>query len=472
VPAPKSIPAVSPARIAAFEILLRVEKQGSFASELLHSQRYSRLSIADHGLATELVMGVLRWRSVLDADISRASEQRLVRLDVEVLTALRLGIYQLHHLPRIPARAVIYESVELVKHARKRSASSFVNAVLRKVARAVVSSASESASGGGDLHRVPANQAKALAFKCAHPPWLVNRWIAAYGIEVARKICEYDQKIPTTTVRLREPGARTQLAEEGVRLEPGLLLSTACQVEGGNITNTRAFREGSVAIQDEASQLVAFLLGTVGNSGKNNATGRARILDCCAAPGGKTSILAERNPEAQIFAIDLHPRRASLTRRLVRNQNVGVVAADVNKLPFASEFERILVDAPCSGTGTLARNPEIKWRLDAADIFDLQGRQKFILQSALRYLAPGGRLLYSTCSLEKEENADVIDSVLAESKSFRLLDCKAELQALQQKGELTWKDLDSLLQGSYLRTLQGVHPGDGFFAALIERVSD
>jgi 16S rRNA (cytosine967-C5)-methyltransferase len=225
-------------------------------------------------------------------------------------------------------------------------------------------------------------------------------------------------------------------------------------------------------IQDEASQLVPFLLGTAGNSGTNDAKGCAKILDCCAAPGGKTSILAERNPEALIIAIDVHPRRASLTRKLVRNQNVKVVAADANKLPVAGEFDRILVDAPCSGTGTLARNPEIKWRLEAADILEMQGRQRAILQSALGKLAVGGKLLYSTCSLEKEENADVVDSVLAENKSFRLLDCKTELRALQQNGQLTWKDLDSLVHGSYLRTLPGVHHGDGFFAALIERVSD
>src|SRR5581483_6287274 len=201
---------ISPARSAAFEILLRVAQEDAYASELLHSARYARLSTPDHGLATELVMGVLRWQSRLDEQIARASSQPLRKLDLEVLIALRLGTYQLLWLERIPKHAAINESVELVKKARKRSAAGFVNAVLRKL------SASNRDSGTTQT-RDPAD----LASRLAHPEWLIKRWVAEFGVEGATRICEYDQHPPTTTIRLRDPNLQEELANAGVGLSPG-----------------------------------------------------------------------------------------------------------------------------------------------------------------------------------------------------------------------------------------------------------
>src|ERR1700716_4365616 len=182
--------AVSPARAAAFDILLRVEQESSFASELLHSAAYERLSASDHGLTTELVMGVLRWRSRLDADITGSSAQPIRKLDLEVLIALRLGLYQLRWLNRIPARAAINESVELVKRARKRSAAPFVNALLRKLSQLAEPPAKEYRS------------AEDLAQAFAHPLWLVERWAKEYGLAAAHRICQYNQTIPVTEIRL------------------------------------------------------------------------------------------------------------------------------------------------------------------------------------------------------------------------------------------------------------------------------
>lgn len=447
---------VSPARAAAFDILVRVERESSYASELLHSREHAKLSSQDHALATELVMGVLRWRSRLDSDIAAASSQPLSKLDLEILTALRLALYQFRFLDRIPPRAALHESVELVKRAHKRSAAPFVNAVLRNVAARDPLCPSVSPV-------VDSQQALSDAF--AHPLWIVERWAREYGLAVADKICEYDQSIPTTTTRLRSPDAESQLLHEGISLAPGAFLASARRVESGDITRTEAFRSGHIAVQDEASQLVAALVAHDQPS---------RILDCCAAPGGKTLAIADLNLKAEITAVELHPHRARLLQKLLRNKppnaQIKIIAADAQHLPISAPFDRVLADVPCSGTGTLARNPEIKWRLKPEDLTDLQVRQLAILRSALAQVAPGGRLIYSTCSLEKEENEDVIEQALAENQSFRLLDCRAELDRLKAAGILTFPDPASLTRGPYLRTIPGVHPCDGFFAAVVGRV--
>jgi 16S rRNA (cytosine967-C5)-methyltransferase len=458
------------ARAVAFEILLRVEREDSYAAELLHSPRLAKLSPRDHGLATELVMGVLRWQSLLDRRLAAASSQKLERLDGAVLAALRLGVYQLQFLSRVPTRAAIFESVELVKAARKRSAASFVNAVLRTIA----------GRGEEDIFAEIGKSPNSitLAQNAAHPQWLVARWTERYGLEATRQICAHDQTVPATAIHIhdgRSNNDRTdaEFAAADVQLAPGRLLSAARRVLAGDVTGTRAYREGRVSIQDEASQLVALFVGR-GEAGLDRSTldcaiVDCRILDCCAAPGSKTALLARRNPRAKVFATELHPHRARLLQKLCRLPNVHVVAADACHLPFSVVFDRILADVPCSGTGTLARNPEIKWRLKAEDLSDLQSRQVAILKSALAQLAIGGRLVYSTCSLEREENEAVVEAALEGTSEFKVADCKGELEQLRQSGDMCWKDTASLLAGPYLRTIPGVHPCDGFFAAMIER---
>ena len=449
---------VSPARAAAFDILFRVEREGSYASELLHSASYRGLSDADHALTTELVLGVLRWRSRLDDEIAAASSQQIAKLDLEVLLALRLAVYQLRYLDRIPARAALNESVELAKRARKRSAAAFVNAVLRKLS-AQTKSDKSSTTGSTEAHREGSPQSIARAW--AHPEWMVKQWMQEYGLEVAEKICRSDQSIPTTAIRLRTAKAERELAAEGISLGAGALLSSARRVQAGDITKTRTFREGQIAIQDEASQLVAALVST-GERG-------LRILDCCAAPGGKTLAIADQNPDAEITAIELHPHRARLMQKLRPDKRIAIVVADARALPTTQRFDRVLADVPCSGTGTLARNPEIKWRLKPADLSELHQRQVAILRSALNQLAPGGRLVYSTCSLEREENEDVVTEVLSGNETVRVIDCREELVRLKAAGILTWTDPSSLTCGPYLRTIPGLHPCDGFFAVILEK---
>jgi len=438
---------ISPARTAAFDILLRVDQHDAYSSELLHSHRLDGLASDDRGLATELVMGVLRWRSRLDEDIVSVTARSTEKLDSEVLTALRLGAYQLRYL-RIPAHAAINESVDLVKRARKRSAVPFANAVLRKLAAAQVEAASEPEQW----------DSASLARAFAHPQWLVERWIAVYGVERTRLLCQHDQEVPNVALRLDNASIEEELKREGIELKPGALLSSARVVTSSDVFKTQAVQEGRAFIQDEASQLVAALVGS-----------GSRLLDCCAAPGGKTAAIAARNPTAEIIAAELHAHRAELLRKRVPRGNVQVIQADALNLPVEGKFDRVLADVPCSGTGTLARNPEIKWRLKPEDLADLHSRQVGILAAALRQLSSGGRAVYSTCSLEREENEAVVEEVLQDAKDYRLLECREELERLRSDGELVWSDVDSLLSGRFLRTLPGLHPCDGFFAAVIER---
>jgi len=394
-------------------------------------------------------MGTLRWQSRLDQYIEQFSAQPFSKLDPEVVAALRLALYQLHYLDRIPSRAAVNESVELVKRARKISAAPFVNAVLRRAGKA---------ANPADLVATAPSSAEDIASRLSHPRWMVERWVQHLGMEAAQGLCCYDQQVPETAVRITRSDDIAQLQASGAALAAGRILTSARIVRSGDITSAAAFREGRIAIQDEASQLVALLVG----HGKN-------VLDCCAAPGGKTRILAERNPEARIVAAELHPHRARLLRKLVRNQNVMVLAADARSLPLHFQFDRVLLDAPCSGTGTLARNPDIKWRLRPEHLSDLQGRQLALLRSAMNQVAPGGRLVYATCSLEPEENETVVESALADRTDFQILECSEELQRLKDAGELAIEDLSSLTRGPYLRTTPGIHHCDGFFAAMLEK---
>ncbi len=377
----------------------------------------SRIDERDRALASEIVLGCLRWRGALDALIAQASSKKLGSLDSEVLTALRMGCYQLRFLDRVPPHAALSESVELVKQAGKRSAAGFVNAVLRKL---------------------PAGPAAAQTAAQAHPDWLVERWKRHFGGQTAEALLQANVTPPATYLRLnaRFPAEETlrRLAEDGIETEP-TELPWCRKLQRGKPETAASYREGRIRIQDLGSQMVVPLL---------DLRPEHRFLDLCAAPGNKTSqALEQRGASGGAVAADLHPRRLATLRRLV-TMPASLVALDAQlPLPFRCEFDRILVDAPCSGTGTLARNPEIKWRLRPDDLPELARKQSRILEQALGALAPAGVLVYSTCSLEPEENAAVVGQVLAGRTNFR-----AE---------------------AYLDRVPGRDPGDGFYACKIVR---
>jgi len=456
-PAPKNRPAeISVARKAAFAVLLAVDRGHSHSDDLLRGKAVSALSLPDRNLATALVLGVLRWQIRLDHQLQALLTRPNAKLDREALIALRLGAFQILQMDRIPARAAIDESVELAKRAGHRFASGMINAVLRKLAGSPRVAYSEEG---------PAE----LAVAEAHPAWMVERWASFYGLDAAGAICRHGQAQPAQSVRLASPAVEAELAQAGIVLEPGQLLTAARVLVSGDVPSTRAFGEGRVRFQDEGSQLVAEI------AANSPIQGAGKILDACAAPGGKTLILAERNPEARILACESSPSRLEhLRQRLAAySDRIECHLADAATLTEEADFDLVLADVPCSGTGTLGRNPEIRHRLRVEDLARQAERQRAILAAALRTVRPGGRVVYSTCSLEPEENEQVVAAVHDATPKERIVSLEACIESLLCAGILTTTGAerlqDSLTPEGALRLLPGTFHCDGFFISLIER---
>jgi 16S rRNA (cytosine967-C5)-methyltransferase len=411
-----AIAKITPARLAAFEILKLVGEGKGHSDELLHSPRVDALSPEDRNLTTALVMGVLRWQIALDAQVRGLLQRPEQRVAEPVAITLRMGAFQLLHLERIPAHAALSESVELCRAAGEPHAAGMVNAVLRKVAAAQ--------KPGVRVFEATA----AFAERLGHPQWMVERWVAEYGREAALKICEADQ---------REPAAGGMFAESG----------------------------GDLPHMDDGSRLVAELAAAATPAAR-------RVWDCCAAPGGKTLILARRLGSAEIVASDVSAKRMAQTearlRRYAYAERVRFAAADAaDAKAVEGSFDLILCDVPCSGTGTLAGNPEIRHRLKVEELTRQAERQTAILKGALKRLAPGGRLVYSTCSLEPEECERVADAVVAKS-GLRKVPVEGLLEELMEP----LRDgvaAGSMVRDGALRTLPGVHGCDGFYAVVLER---
>jgi len=351
---------ISQARRQAFRILLAIERSQSHSDALLRGKAVSRLSAADRNLATTLVLGALRWQIFLDGLFRPLLKRPSAKLDAEILIALRLGVFQLLFLDRIPVHAAIGESVELAKQAGQRFASGMVNAVLRKLA------AGASRSSFSDRTVLDSISIE------AHPAWMVQRWTAHHGEEATRAICRHGQTQPTLSARIVAPDAGDELAREGIELVPGELLRCARTVTSGDVTATEAFRTGRVRIQDEGSQLIAELASS------SSGQGQRKILDMCAAPGGKTLILAERNPHALVVACEASaPRLEQMRERLTEQAaRIEFWLSDAAALEQDSVFDLVLADVPCSGTGTLGRNPEIRHRLRVEDLARHAERQR------------------------------------------------------------------------------------------------
>ncbi len=441
---------ISPARISAFEVLLRVETERSHSSALL-ADREQALGPLDRGLCHEIVLGTLRNLILLDDAIGKISGRKPEKFDSEVLVSLRMGLYQLRFLDKVPDYAVVSDSVDLVVRAGKRSARGFVNAVLRKAVR----------SG---FEKDEMTGAEGLSVRYSHPLWLVEKWIGVFGLEETEALLKFNNSNSPSAFRFTR---RFDLLDEDQRVtirqkiaeDPSIAASEV--VEGAYIAHGRSdfldgiSKQNLIYFQDEGSQLVA-KAAVIREAGS--------FLDVCAAPGSKVTYAARKfdRSKEMIVACELHSGRASLLKRICAEQQTGfvsVVQADAEKgLPFRPDvFDTVLVDAPCTGTGTIAQNPELRYYLKPSDPGELRGKQLRILANASNAVKPGGRLIYSTCSLEVEENESVADEFRESHTNFQ-----TEIALVPDR----FKGSDG-----YAKTLPQRDGISGFFIAFFRRLS-
>lgn len=404
------------ARAVALDALLSVERAQTFADDALdHYISRSALDSRDRALALELVYGILRHQSTLDWRLDHVATKPMAKLPSRVRMALRLGAYQLLHLDKIPPSAAVNESVALMKTGGASAHwPGFVNAVLRALTRTP-------APPWPDREADPV---QALSVQYACPAWLTERWLARFGIQDAETLCRATTVVPPLTIRINtlrttRDALAAQFTELGYAVRPTTISPVGLVLDKcGSVAELPLFRDGAFYVEDEAAQLVAPIVDP--QPGK-------RVLDACAAPGGKTTHLAAlMQNRGEIIAVDKNAARLRMLDDNCRRLGIGIIRtipADVTSpLPpnlYERPFDRILLDAPCSGLGVLRRHPEGKWRKEAEAFSQHQTLQRQLLERTGRLLRPGGVLVYSTCSSEPEENEQVIDQFCNAHKEFR-----------------------------------------------------
>jgi 16S rRNA (cytosine967-C5)-methyltransferase len=449
---------IAPARTAALTALCDINAGRLDLPAALAVVRPTLEDERDRALATDLVTGTLRWQQQLDYLIAEFARRPIHTLDFAVLQVLRLGVYQLLHLDRVPAAAAVNDAVAMTRRARKASAAGLVNAVLRGISR--------------NAHRLPlpkrppdGDPLDFLAISMSHPRWLARRWAARYGFEGAEAWEQFNNNpaplvIRTNALKTTPAELGRLLEQHGVVVEPTRFAPDGLVVRTGNPLRTPVAKSGLFFLQDEASQLVA-LLGAPEPG--------MRVLDACASPGGKTTAMAAMaGDRARIVAADVRTARVQLLRETVAAsgaRHIQIVQADVERgLPFTRGFDIVFVDAPCSGLGTVRRDPDIRWRRQETDLAALASAQATMLTHAASAVVPGGRLIYSTCSSEPEENEEVVDRFLKRHPGFVPIDLQNERTRYQDA-------LQPVLDESgMLRTLPHKHGLEAFFGAVLRRV--
>lgn len=414
---------ISPARTAAFEILTKIEREKAFSSVLLPIYE-AKLPEIDKGLCHEITLGVLRKQLFLDANIEKLTNGK--KIDSAVKIILRIALYQLKFLDKIPAHAAINDAVNLAHRAKKTSAKGFVNAVLRRFTRE-------------NIQLNFSDETTRISVETSHPKWLIEKWIEQFGFEETEKLANANNETPKLDFRFTaKTSEKTKQKIEEISKNDLYELA----------------EKGEIYFQDEGSQMVG---NTVQLKDKE------KFLDICAAPGSKTTLVASKNvkDENLIIAGDLNFQRGKFLRGNCENQGVdfvNVLQFDAEKnFPFADEtFDVALLDAPCSGTGTIRHNPEIRYFLTEKDFAELSGKQRAILKNASKVIKRGGRLIYSTCSLEIEENETVCEEFLAENKEFRLTETNLSRQFITENG--------------FARTFPQRDKTDGFFIAVFSKI--
>ncbi|MFB5660614.1 16S rRNA (cytosine(967)-C(5))-methyltransferase RsmB [Alteribacillus sp. HJP-4] len=442
-------------RSEALRIMERIEKEGAYSHLLInYVLNEGRIAPKDQSLLTELVYGTIKRKNTLDFYLQPFVKKGLHSLDHWVLQLLRLSMYQLKYLDRVPERAVIHEAVNIAKARGHQGISGFVNGVLRSVQRCGTEEPEESLSG-----------MKKHAVLLSHPEWLLQEWVEDYGEKKALDMAAANLLPPQMSVRINPLKTTVDLAlnkleSEGCIAEQGSLSMDALRITEGKAAGSPSYKEGLFTIQDESSMLVGRVLDP--RSGMST-------VDTCAAPGGKTTHLAERMQDrGKIHAFDLHEKKIGLIKEQADRLGLTTITAqavDARKLTetlLPESADRILVDAPCSGYGVIRRKPELKWQKKREDAERLPAIQSAILQEASRLLKPGGRLVYSTCTVRKAENEQVISAFLHNNPDFTLEANLADRLPPALKDYLR-------PDGGYVTILPQYFHTDGFFIASLQK---
>ena len=409
----------------------------------------------DRALAGEIALGVFRWLAALDYVIERLARRPAAKIEPIVLDILRVAVYQLTHLDRVPAAAVVNDAVDMARRAKRTGAAGFVNGVLRALGRGAPSLPPRPDPGSLGEPGMRAQALDYLSITLSHPRWLVERWLARTGFEAVEGWARFNNEpapltLRANTLRIDREELKSLLSAHGVECDDARLATQGLVVRRGNPLLSPLAERGLFLVQDEASQLVAEFLAV--KSGE-------RIFDACASPGGKTvAMAAQAGADGLVVASDFRPRRIRLLVDTIRRtgaDRVRIVRTDLRQpLPFGPRFDAVLVDVPCSGLGTIRRDPDIRWRRTEADVARLAAEALTMLTHASAVVRPGGRLVYATCSSEPEENEDVVSKFLVNHPAFRQM--KAQMDASPVIDEA----------GS-LRTLPHVHALEAFFAVVL-----
>jgi 16S rRNA (cytosine967-C5)-methyltransferase len=441
-------------------VLLAVEKEGAYANLALQKSRSHLVpEPREAALLTELVNGVLRWRNTLDWAIGRFSKVPVARMNYIVRNIVRLGVYQLLFLERVPAAAACNESVELAKRWGLDGLAGFVNGLLRAIARQRSEIDYPPLDGEPALH---------ISVRYSHPAWLVSRWLGRFDTEETIALCRANNEPPPVvlrcnTLKIGPPELRLRLEREGVNASPSPLLPGALRVtQSVSIAELPSFREGCFAVQDESSILASLVLRPQPGS---------LVVDACAGPGGKTTHLAQlMGNSGRLLAFDVHPHRLRLVQEACLRLGAGMVETRLHDATTPAEdmaemADYLLVDAPCSGLGVIRRRPDLRWRAQEDDLAGHGRQQRQILDAMSRCLKPGGTMLYSTCSTEPEENGEVVETFLQEHEDWRALDISDRVPPA-----LLNSDDDRRMAGrGCLQLLPHRHGTDGFFLAALNR---
>ncbi|MFM8302219.1 MAG: 16S rRNA (cytosine(967)-C(5))-methyltransferase RsmB [Gemmatimonadota bacterium] len=438
---PAALATITPSRITAAETLADV--RGGALLDHAFDKRAAQLDPRDRRWTQELLWGMLRKRGWIDAILASRANGGLTKLDAEIVDLLRLGVYQLLEMGSVPPYAAIGQTVELAKRRHGLGASKLVNAVLRRVDR----------ERDALLTETPTDPIDALALEASHPRWLVARWVARWGADETRALLAANNTEAPMIVRpwgVVGEQLEAMLEADGVSVGDAPLLADSIQLGAGTaLRGLAAFREGRCFVQDPAATLVVRYAAIPAG---------ARVADLCAAPGGKAVEFARTAGE--VIAADSSEARLTRVEETVERlglETVTPIVLDAREAASLAPCDVVLVDAPCTGTGTFRRHPDARWRLKPSDLAVMAATQRAILRAAAEAVAPGGLLIYSTCSLEPEENDAQVESFLADHPDWTLEPPPAGTVPA------------SVLDAGRLRVLPQRHGTDGSFAARLRR---